>query len=390
MNRYSKLLILFAIIFTVALVNFEPKNIPSTKADLTNYQYMKKFAASNSFINEAMAANLTSETFPSAGWQGAMVRFMYFLINTGPPSGTVGVNSNGWWDDFQGPTNNAGTATGFLGMIAEIMGPDALGGGLSDGGYSTCSSLPATGSTAMVEGSGDTYTMTFGTPGKSVPSGYTDKNDAISAGTGSYEKRVSVAFQASGSGTNTTFMDVEFNCSNESGWLLFFEPGVAQASARNIEAYYDTTTSTAALMELAMYYDGGSADERFLVKFATESSTVYNFSLTRVETTGSVQGFRIAVRGDTSSPKSATAFMLFESGTFADTATTVTAGSSVMSGGDLNCLTYDAATEVASGVSGACSSLSLTAAGAPAISSGGDFSISWVGNSLKSSFSALP
>lgn len=298
--------------------------------------------------------------------QAGMVRFLYFLIN-GPPS-TGYPNACG--GECGGPEN------GLLGMIREINGADALGGGLSSCGYTACSDIPSTGSCSMTDSDG-TFVMTFETPSKTIPSSYT-------GGGGNFDKRVSVTKD------NVHFMDTEFNCDTTVGWMRFAEPseisGGSLTTARHMEVYYDTETSTATKMEMAMYRESTSS-EYFLAKFQTNSATNYEFWITRAATDGGNQGFRIAVNGNTST-KVANVHMQFKTN-MTDTETGVSDSGDITSTGDLQCIDFTDADNPVS--SSDCGSLSVSTGGTPIIDTDGDFSIENTGNSakLKAAFSAL-
>lgn len=365
MKNYIKLAIFPVLIMAVALVDFTPKtyrqgNNPNLS---TAFKSAMKTVRNGDLINQAYA--LASMNPGTSAGKGSMVRFFYYLINDGPPGGDWSVISGAG-----GPEDENGDATGFIGIVNMITGPSALGGGLSSSGYSNCSDIPATGSTDMVEGA-DTYVMTFGTPAQTIPTGYTGAG-------GSYAKRVSVTLNG------TSFMDVEFNCSDTSGWMRFNEPDASPA--RNIEIYYDTTNASSVKAEVAMSYN---STENFLAKFALTSATEYEIWITRTYTGSPMDGFRTAVHGDLGSGL-VNVFMQYDSGTPDVTDTNVTGDGNILSQGSVECLTMAANTDAVNS-SGSCGALSLSAAGAPIINaSTGDFSINWAANNLSGSLTALP
>lgn len=302
--------------------------------------------------------------------QEHLVRFLYFLIN--------GPGPNGYPDGMGGPDD------GFLGMIRQITGPNALGGGLSASGYSTCDSVPATGSATMTDEEG-TFTMYFETPVKSVPSGYT--------GAGStFNKRVTVQFNG------TTFMNIEFNCATTVGWMRMAmgENGMVTAPLRNIEVYWDTETSSAATLELYMYYEAGEAtangNEYFMTRFETETGNKYKFWISRAANftgTTSDNGFRAVAYGD-STTDIVNSFLLYASNVNAigHTGVDVTGINDIFApdtstGGDQQCLVMTDVTNVTEGVSGECSGLTLSTAPAPIIDGTGDYSVSWIADTTK-------
>jgi len=317
-------------------------------------------------INEAMAG-----TDILTGGDGSLphhIRFMYFLINGAP---------NGYPAGMDGPEG------GFLGMIRQITGPTALGGGLREAGYSVCTDIPATGNASMVEEGNGTYKMFFETPQKTIPAGYT--------GAGStFEKRVVVQFDG------TTFFNIEFNCATSIGWIRMNmgESNPTAGVQRNIEVYYDTQDSANAKLELYMVNEPGltTGNEYFAAKFQTLSSSTFKFWIVRSQNkTGNIFGFRASVHGDTGS-KNLNAFFLSESSSLNDTSTNHTDNNDITaaSGGDIQCLDYSAPDTPVAGTG--CSSLGLTDAGAPVNDSAGGFSISWTGdtsNGLKNKMTAV-
>jgi hypothetical protein len=302
------------------------------------------------------------------------VRFMYWVIN-GPPGGSY-------------PPGRGGPPGGLLGLIREITGPTALGGGLINAGYTSCTSIPSSGSVSMTGAEG-TYTMTFGTPTKTIPTGWPNAGET-------YEKRVTVDLDG------TTFLDIEFNCSTTAGWMRFFEPTKPQATARNLELYFDTTDTNDTRLELYMYYEPNGSDtdmpdlsnEYFIAKFDTDANNVYKIWLTRAaEEAGNKQGFRITIHGSTSLAPGglAKAHMFFEDGSYTNTATEVTSDTDNIGSGDIDCIDFnDGGTPLDGGTTCDDNGLTLSEAGAPIIDSSGDFSISWVVNTLKSKMSTLP
>jgi hypothetical protein len=293
--------------------------------------------------------------------QGDLVRFLYFLIN-GPPA-------SGYPTGFDGPES------GLLGLIREVNGPTALGGGLASAGFTTCASIPATGSATMTDSDG-TFTMTFGTPLKTIPTGYTGAG-------GNFDKRVAVAFD----GTN--FMVTEFNCNTSVGYMRFAEPGGVVATSRNLEVYYDTNVASEAKMELTMFNEPGGFVEYMVAKFQTNSATEFQFWVTRAATQGGTNGFRIAARGDTGT-KMANVHMTFENGSYARTETAVLDGGDItIAGGDVQCLDFTSPNNPVAGAG--CGSLTLSEGGTTIIDSDGDMSIENTSNvaKMKAAFTAL-
>jgi hypothetical protein len=301
------------------------------------------------------------------------IRFMYWVIN-GPPGGSY-------------PPGRGGPPDGLLGLIREITGPDALGGGLMSVGYTSCTSLPSSGSVSITETEG-TFTITFGTPTKTIPAGWPGAGE-------SYEKKVTVDLDG------TTFLDIEFNCATEAGWMRFFEPGKTQATARNIELYFDTTDTNDTKLELYMYYEPNGSDsempeltnEYFIAKFDTDANNVYKIWITRTaEESGTQSGFRITIHGSTSLAPGglAKAHMLYKE-SYTDSSTDVTSDTDNITTGDIDCVDFnDGGDPLDGGTTCDDNGLTLSEAGAPIIDPSGDFSINWVASTLKSKMSSLP
>ena len=226
--------------------------------------------------------------------------------------------------------------------------------------------------------------MVFETPQKVIPSTH-DGGDGVAK----YDRRVVVYFNGA------LFMETEFRCGASVGYLRFADNssvsgGVLPSTARHIEAYYDTNSSSATKLELAMYIETDASNtEYFLAKFRTNSSSEFEFWITRVaKSSGTDSGFRIAARGNSSS-KIANVYMFFENGSKADTATAFTDNGNITSGGDVQCIDFsDSSTPVSST---SCGSLSLQSAPTSLIDSDGDMSIESIGNTskLKAAFEAL-
>ncbi len=349
------------LIVSLSMLQLQSPRHPARQYLSGNLQGLLQLARQTVTINQASAGILDE----AGGEMANTIRFLYMLIN--------GPGDNGY------PTGMDGPDGGFLGMIREITGPTALGGGLANGGYTNCTDLPSTGETSMTD-MGGTFRMVFGTPTKTVPSGYT--------GAGStFEKRVTVQFDG------TTFMNIEFNCNTNVGWLRFNEPG--QSTSRNIEVYWDTESSTASKLELYMFYETGLdtayGNEYFVAKFATEADNKYKFWIVRsVDKTGTSndEGFRAAAYGDATN-NVVNAYIKWVQN-ITDT-TTDHNDNGLISSGDVECLDVSNPLSITS--STACGSLTLDAtAGSPIIDSGDGFSISWAAdttNGLKADMSAI-
>lgn len=347
-KKISKLLGAATLVLALGMLDISMKPKTTFRTDNGLVSFVDRL----SLVNEAMAG-----TDILTGGDGSLpqhLRFMYFLINGAP---------NGYPAGMDGPEG------GFLGMIRQITGPTALGGGLKSAGYSVCADVPATGNASMTD-EGGTFTMYFETPLKTIPTGYTG------AGT-TFEKRVVVKHDG------TTFMNIEFNCSTTVGWMRMAMGDGADISTgtrRNIEVYYDTNDSAASKLELYMYNEPGTAtgNEYFVAKFQTLSSSTYKFWIIRAEDKDAGDnGFRAAVYGDITTHNT-NAYLHFTSGAILDSTATYTDTGDVATG-DAQCIDY---TTPASPVAGAgCGSLSLDAtAGNPLIDTGDSFSINWTAN----------
>lgn len=231
-----------------------------------------------------------------------------------------------------------------------------------------------------------TFTMYFEPPVKVIPTGYTGAD-----GSSKFEKRVVVQHDG------TTFMNIEFNCTNTVGWMRMSmgEDGVTSGTLREIEVYYDTQVSTSAKVELYMTNEPGLTDgnEYFIAKFQTLTSSTYKFWITRAQDkTGDQNGFRTAVHGDSSS-NIMNSFFSFEAdgSTPNDTEVTHNDGGDIRApSGDAMCL--DFSTPATPVESTGCGSLALDSdAGAPIINSAAGFDINWTisAGGLKNDMTAL-
>ncbi len=361
-NKISKILGTATLVLALSMlnINLKPKTASQASNDLTS------FVERLSLINEAMAG--TDILTGGPGNLAHHIRFMYFLIN-GAPNNVY-------------PSGMGGPDGGFLGMIRDITGPTALGGGLKTAGFSTCTSVPATGNASMTDTDG-TFKMYFETPIKTIPTGYTGAGNA-------FEKRVVVQHNG------TTFMNIEFNCTNTVGWMRMAmgDEGVSTGTLRQIEVYYDTEVAADSHLELYMTNEPGVAtgNEYFVAKFQTLTSSTYKFWIVRSQNkTAEIMGFRAAAYGD-SNTKNINAFFMFESGSLSDTSTTHTDGDDISApNGDVQCIDYTTPTTPVAG--SGCGSLTLDATAGNPISDVADgFSISWAGdtsNGLKNDMTAL-
>ena len=354
-KRVIKSIVTLSLILGLTTISFDSQKLSTQPATMLN-------SLSSAFhFNRVNAATILG------GNQEDTLRYLYWLINGPPASGYPG--------SFSGPDK------GLLGMIREITGPTALGLGLSNNGYTTCASIPSTGAVSMTEGSG-TFTMNFKTPSKTIPTGYTGAGNTFS-------KHVTVQYNG------VTFMNIEFECDTNVGWLRFFDNQsyATPSTARHIEVYWDTETSTNTRLDLYMYYEQGLAsgdgNEYFTAKMQTETAGKFKIWITRAVDytgTGSDQGFRAAMYGSTTDDI-VNAYMRIASN-ITDTTTDFTDNGNITAVGDAQCIDFNNG-GVASDAAGSCGSLALTSAGAPLVDNAGDVSISWVASTMKGKMSTI-
>ena len=354
-KRMTKGLVTLSIVLSLTILSFDSHKV-SNKPEHFIGSLSRAFN-----INYVHAATILG------GNQENTIRFLYWLIN-GPPSA-------GYPSGFDGPED------GLLGMIRQITGPEALGNGLSSNGYSVCADVPSTGNASLVEGA-DTFTMYFKTPTKTIPTGYTGAG-------GTFSKHVTVQFNG------VTFMNIEFECDTNVGWLRFFDNQsyATPSTARHIEVYWDTESADDTQMDLTMYYEqglsSGSGNEYFTAKMQTETGSKFKIWITRAVDytgTGSDQGFRAALYGSTADDI-VNAYMRNVTD-ITDTSTDFTDNGDITSVGDLQCIDFnDGGT--ATDATGSCTALTLTSAGAPIIDSTGDVSVNWVASSMTGKMSAI-
>ena len=359
-NKIFRFVLLAVVALTLATMEVHAPRSPARQYLSHGLPEMLPWSLGSVSFNQAHASGDIL-----ASGQAQQIRFLYMLIN--------GPGPNGYPAGMDGPEG------GLLGIIRMITGPDALGGGLRESGYALCSQIPDTGEASMTDIDG-TYRMVFATPLKTIPSGYTGAG-------GVFDKRVTVQFNG------VTFMNIEFNCDTNVGWVRLDEPGMSPA--RSIEAYWDTENSSAARLELYMYYEvglgSGWGNEYFFAKFQTEANNRYKFFILRAVDktgTGNDEGFRVAARGDTSTDV-VNAYMLIVPNITDNTTDHTDTGS--VATGDVTCL--DVSAPAAIGASAGCGSLGLDAStGAPLIDGGDSISVSWIAdtvNGMKADMTAL-
>lgn len=270
MNKW----IVFTLIFALSL----PVTIRSSKDDVkySAGTRVKRMHAGLLETQKALAATTldpANMNFGTVAGRADFIRFLYFLV-VGPTAEYVIPN---------GPEN------GLVGIIKQLMGKDGIGGGLYQMGYTTCSSIPTSGS-ETIDDNGDTILITFGTPAKTIPAHYG------SYGGGSFAKSVSLAVNS------VNMLNLEFNC--ESGGL---NSGYARLHAaedsRDMEMYWLRDASAQdAYLDFYMTHDGASEDEKAAVQFRTLDDNVYDLFLFRNQdnASGNDEGAAFGVRGDAS------------------------------------------------------------------------------------------
>ena len=361
-KKFTTFSVIVGLTFALGSISLQKPNLPAKQYRSSGIQTLFQTARTSFKFNNAKAGIVAAS-------QTDMIRGLYMLIN--------GPGSNGYPAAFTGSPDN-----GLLGVIRQITGEDALGGGLSSAGYSKCAMVPSTGETSMTEDDGSVFRMVFSTPIGTIPTGYTGAGET-------YDKRVVVQYNG------TTFMNIEFNCDTNVGWVRFNEHDASPA--RNIEAYWDTESATATKLEMYMHYEAGvstdNGNEYFTAKFETATDNKFKYWIVRsvADSSSGTSGFRAAAYGD-SSTRVVNGFLLYKAGAITDTTTDHTDNNNVTTIGAVECLDFDTSGNGTTNIDGDCASMTLDTAGAP-ISDGGDgFSIYWAGdtsNGMKNDMTAL-
>lgn len=106
---------------------------------------------------------------------------------------------------YQMVNGDGASEEGFIGMIRDIIGPNALGGGLEAAGATSCDTIPTSGTYSLVD-EGGTFNMYFGAGTLTVPARFSQNGGAA------MNKRIEV----SNAGMGGNFFIAEFSCSSSS------------------------------------------------------------------------------------------------------------------------------------------------------------------------------
>ncbi|MDA8793046.1 hypothetical protein N9N67_07365 [Bacteriovoracaceae bacterium] len=220
-------------------------------------------------IKATAATNLDPSSLDMSVASGRtdFVRFLYFLVN-GPSSEYT----------ISGPED------GYVGLINELTGVDALGGGLQSGGIETCSDIPLSGSVTMSDSDG-TYIMSFSAGDKTIPSHF--GSDASET----YDKKVSVSLDG------TDFMAAQFKCSAASSTVTGYIRMDISDENLAFETYYQQNESTDAVYVDFFSSKSTGDSEKMGVRFETSDGDTFKLWLVRsVTSNGNVA--LIAVTGN--------------------------------------------------------------------------------------------
>ncbi|MBI3295335.1 MAG: hypothetical protein HYZ71_11475 [Deltaproteobacteria bacterium] len=308
------------------------------------------------------AISLIPEARASGGYEqlANAVRMLFFLIAGFPDDATYTALTGGG----DGPPKNG--MVGFINDITSMVGQAVS--------VTTCAELPSSGDYDL-SGEEGTFTLSFSTPDRTIPTGYTGAGSA-------YEKKMAVALNGS------TVMSVQFNCTNQSGYgvLNFPETGGAY---RKINIVYENITGPKA--DFSMHYN--TENERFQMHLESSlSDNTYWYYMNRAATADSgsgVSGARVYVKGSATGNKATTLFQSINAASMSALAADSNASSTSLTGGSssetgfLICVDL---TSPADSALGACSGLSLGAPSATFFDSSGVYSISYAaGTSYTSS-----
>lgn len=280
----------------------------SMKADLSNYSVGARLKAAESGFLKVQQAMATTVLDPgtmnlsSVGGRADFIRFLYFMV-VGPTA------------DYSMP--NGPGPNGLVGIIQQLMGKDGIGGALYQMGYTECALIPASGSTAMTEGA-DTYTISFGTPAKTVPAHY-----GAHAGE-SFTKSVSLSVNS------VPMFKTEFNCESSGLSSGYVRLSVAEEN-RDMEIYYlRDSAAQDGYLDFYMTYAGGDYSEKAAVQFRTQDETTYDLFLFRNQdnASGNDQGAAFGLHGDSSTGLVKVHYVFDHNDSTLDNATAIGSGTS--------------------------------------------------------------
>jgi hypothetical protein len=255
---------------------------------------------------------------------------------------------------------------GLLGIMNSMF--QGLASIASVNGVTTCESIPSTGSvtgsmtilTNTVSG-----TLTYGTPSKAVPTGWTN------AGT-TYSKKVSF-------NSDSYDLSVEFFCDRDSAYASMSVPGdTISGSTRILNLYYDTTDADALKVEFGMKVthssacDSGNVCDSQLMRVQTGASNQFHlWNSSFAYRTNKYQAERMQINGNYSTHEM-TSYYTFESDSFTNYADITGANESATASADFDfsqpttadmtvrgCIDYDSPTTALTANTD-CSSYSLS------------------------------
>lgn len=282
----------------------------SMKSDFSGYSVAGRLRATENSVlqvQKAMAATVLDPSTMNLGTVGGradFIRFLYFMV-VGPTA------------DYSIP--NGPGPEGLVGVIKQLMGSQGIGGALYQMGYTDCASIPSSGSTSATEGA-ETFTISFGTPGKSIPAHHG------SHGGGSYSKSVSIAVNS------VPMLKTEFNCESagvSSGYVRL--TAAEDDGARDMELYFlRDTTAQDGFLDFYMSYAGSTYTEKAAVQFKTQDETNYDLFLFRNQdnSAGNDEGSAFGLQGNASTGLVKVHYIFDQGDATLDNTTAIASGSS--------------------------------------------------------------
>ena len=256
MNRKWKKLSAIGLVSSVAFIGNmdQPQNLFSIKV----------LEPTLAQAQSAETLDPSSLDLSQAGGRANFIRFLYIMIAGGN-------------DDYE---VSGGPEGGFVGIINQVTGANALGGGLSSCGYDACTDLPTTGSCEMTEEDGNVYEMTFSAGSKTVPSHFSS-----SAGE-TFDKRVVVTLN------DEEFMNAEFICEASAtattGYIRMSMADEGSDTARGFETYYQSDSETSAnYVDFFMLFPD-STDEKMAARLATADGDEFRMYIVRTVDSGGI------------------------------------------------------------------------------------------------------
>ena len=263
--------------------------VPSTRGSL-------------SVFSKALDTALYAQSAPTA--IGTLRNNIFLIIGYPSDAAYAELNPEGG-----GPKN------GLLGLMGDVF--DGVATIAAANGVSTCDQIPATGTLSgnvTILGASVASTVTFSTPGKVVPAGWTNAGTA-------YTKKISVD-------AGTTKGSIEFFCDRASAYAQFQIPGDGDGytgSTRTFNMYFDFEEANASKLEFAMKVvddnnecGGANTCESWLMRAATGASNQFTLWQSSFAWRGDkFQGERLLINGDYSSQQMSS-YYTFESNFGAD------------------------------------------------------------------------